>query len=234
MNESWKHCYRLRASLRNLGLFGSAFTFGMTVLSVIAWNQQPANDAVKTPFVISIFVLFTLLYVYFLLLYLRYRLFIGDSSVRQMGVFEDKLVDLSKLHELKWSRFPQGGSIRLRGNSGDLNIGLGNLEKEDGLQLVEYLRRSVSESKQIGWEKFSAQFVDTSLKQKRFAGVFKLLVAIFSVQAFAFFAIWVIGGGISFLVYSAMNAGLALYLLRRNRREMVRLGSDLLEGNHRT
>lgn len=161
----WKRCYRLRTSLRNLGIVGTAFMVGMTVFSVAAWLGQPANEPVNMPIVISVFLLFVALYVYFLLLYHRYRLFVGDSWIRQTSILRDKQMELEMIQELKWQCVPQGGSVRLSGIADELTIGLGNLEKQDRLQLIDFLRSSIAENKQIGWQKFEDRFVDTPARK---------------------------------------------------------------------
>jgi hypothetical protein len=224
MQDDWRYRYRLRASLRNLGVVGTVFMVGMTLLSVAAWLRQPANDPVNMPFVISIFLLFSALYIYFLLLYHRYRLFVGDSSIWQTGILSDKHVDLSMIHELKWRCIPQSGSVRLMGEYGELTIELGNLEKQDRLQLIDFLRLTIAESKQVGWQKFNDQFASTPDRQKKSIRAKWLFALIFAAHAVAFGTIWAISGGIQFLVYCVINAGMAVYLLCLYRHKTVGLG----------
>ncbi|MEZ6102172.1 MAG: hypothetical protein R3E01_36710 [Pirellulaceae bacterium] len=232
MQNDWKHCYRLRASLRNLGMVGTAFMVGMTFLSVAAWLRQPANDPIKMPLVISGFLLFACLYVYFLLLYHKYRLFVGDSWIRQTGILHDKHVDLSMIHELKWRCIPQSGSVRLIGNYGELTIELGHLETQDRLQLIDFLRLTIAESKQVGWHKFNDQFANTPDRQNKSIRAEWLFALIFGAHAVAFGTIWGIGGGIQFLVYCVINVGIAVYLLRLSRQKTVGLGRETGEQSH--
>ena len=234
MQDDWRYRYRLRASLRNLGVVGTAFMVGMTLLSVAAWLRQPANNQVNMPFVISILLLFSALYIYFLLLYHRYRLFVADSSIRQTGILRDKHVDLSMIQELKWRCFPQGGSVRLSGNSSELKIGLGNLEKQDRLQLIDFLRLTIAESKQVGWQKFNDQFANTPERQKKSIRAQVLFALIFGAHTLAFGTIWAIGGGVQFLVYCVINAGMAVYLLRLYRQKTVGLGRETGEQSDAT
>jgi hypothetical protein len=198
---------------------GTALTTGMTLFSVAAWLQQPVNNPVKMPIVISIFLLFSALYIYFLLLYHKYRLFVSDSSIRQTGILRDKHVDLSMIHELNWRCSSQGGSVRLSGNYSELKIELGNLENQDRLQLIDFLRLTIAEPKQIGWQKFNDQFANTPDRQKKFISAQWLVAFIFCAHAIAFGTIWAIGGGIQFFVFSAINAGMVVYLLRYYRKK---------------
>ena len=215
-------------------MVGTAFMVGMTLLSVAAWLRQPAHDPVKMPFVISIFLLFACLYVYFLLLYHKYRLFVGDSWIRQIGMLHDKHVDLSMIHELKWRGIPQSGSVRLIGNYGELKIELGNLEKQDRLQLIDFLRRTVADSRQVDWQKFNDQFANTPDRQKKSIRAKWLFALIFGAHAVAFGTIWAIGGGVQFLVYCVINAGMAAYLFRLYRQRTVGLGSETGEQSDRS
>ena len=226
MQDDWKHCYRLRASLRNLGIVGAALMFGMTLFSVAAWFRQPANNPVKMPFVVSGCLLFTALYIYFILLYCRYRLYVGDASIRQTGILSDQHVDLTRIRELRWRCFPNTGSILLRDSHGKLKIELGNLEKEERLQLIDLLRLSIAESKQLGWRKFNDRFADTPDRKRKAIRGRVLFGMIFGLHAVAFSVIWAIGGGNQFLVYSVVNAVMVVYLLNFCRQKMDALGPN--------
>lgn len=106
------------------------------------------------------------------------------------------------IHELKWRCIPQRGSVRLIGNYGELKIELGNLEKQDRLQLIDFLRRTIAESKQVGWQEFKDKFANTPDRQKKSNRATWLFALIFGAHSVAFGTIWAIGGGIQFLIYS--------------------------------
>jgi hypothetical protein len=161
MEEEWTHCYRMRPYFRNVGLAVIALSGGMAIFSYVAWINQPANNKVKMPAVITGFLLFAALGIYLLLLYYRYRLFVNKSSLRQVGVLYDKYIDLSFVDELKWRRFPQNGSVRISGPFGVLRIELGHFRREERQQLTGCLRSSIAQSKQIGWQQFNEEFSDT-------------------------------------------------------------------------
>jgi phage shock protein PspC (stress-responsive transcriptional regulator) len=59
---------------------------------------------------------FTCLAIWMLLAYYRSRLFVGANSLRQIGVLRDRQVRFSQVEQLKWRRFPQGGSVRMGGD----------------------------------------------------------------------------------------------------------------------
>ena len=105
MTDKWTYCYWMRPYFRNVGLSVTLFAGGMTIVSAIAWWTQPPNAPDKMPFVNTIFSVFMLLGVYLLSLHGRYRLLVGESVIRQTGVFRDDEVSLNSVDELKWRYF---------------------------------------------------------------------------------------------------------------------------------
>ncbi len=219
----------MRPYYRNVGLSVILVAGGMTIVSLIAWCTQPPNDPVRMPFVITIFFLFTLLGVYLLLLHTRYRLLVADSMLRQIGVFRDNQVDLDAVDELKWRRFPQGGSVLMTGRTTFLKIELGNFERADRQSLVEFLRRSIPESQQTGWQQFDEYFSGTPEKEKQATRVYFLLLAVFGAHTIAFGIMWAIGAGLQYLVFSGINAMMVAYMLWSRRRKETKHGKIVSE-----
>jgi hypothetical protein len=158
--------------------------------------------------------LFVLLGVWLLLLYYRYRLFVNDTVLRQVGVMRKQHADLSLVNELKWRRFPSGGSVRLSGSFGILKIGLGNFGSADRDRLIAFLRQAIGDANQQGWDEFRRQFDDTPEKRKR-ARRFRFWLAIFLIaNAIAFAVAWMMGFGAMHLPMSIVNAVVGGYWLR--------------------
>ena len=231
MTHKWTHCYRIRPYYRNVGFAVIFFAGGMTIVSLIAWFTQPPNNPVKMPFVIAGFFLFTLLGVYLLLLHAKYRLSIGDSTIRQTGVFRDNQVNLSAVDELKWRRFPRGGSVVLTGRENSLKIELGNFEQADRFNIIEYLRRSIAEPQQIGRQQFDEQLSDIPEKEKQANRIHVLLDLVFGAHAVAFGVMWAIGAGVQYLVFSGTNAMILAYILWSHRRKQTKHGAIVGEQN---
>ena len=225
MTINWIHCYRISPSLRNVGLLLMLLAGGMTVVSLIAWWTQPPNDPANMPFVITSFCLFTLLGAYFLLWYTRYRLYVGESLLRQVGAFRDNQVDLNAVTELKWRLVPRGGSVLLTERTTRLSIALGSFEPADRQCLIEYLRRSIDESRQIGWQRFDKHFSTTPEKEKQVARAYVLVLAVFGAYTVAFGVMWALGFGLQYLFLGGVNAMMAAYMLRLRRRKKSEHGS---------
>lgn len=172
---------------------------------------------------------FTLLGIWLLLLYYKYRLFLDNSSLRQIGVLRDNQIDLNLVDELKWRWHPKGGSVRISSILGVLKIDLGNFQPADRDQLIDFLRQTVAESKQLSWQEFTERFGDSPEKRQRSRRARMLLVFVFGAHAIAFGIIWAVGGDLFYLAMSAVNALMAAYLLRsylRDRIELVPLASE--------
>ena len=214
----------MRPYFRNVGLSVILFAGGMTVVSVIAWWTQPPNDPVKMPFVIAIFALFTLLGVYLLLLHGRYRLLVGESVIRQTGAFRDNEVDLNTVDELKWRCFPQGGSVVMSGRGNSFKIELGNFEHADRQLIIELLQHSISERQQTGRQQFDTKFTDTPKKKRQANRVYFLMGLVFGAHAVAFGAMWIVGLGIQYLVFSGINATVVAFMVMKRYRKKNQLG----------
>ncbi len=215
----------MRLRFRNVGLLVALLGGGMAVVSLVVWCTEPPRGPDRMPWVIATFLLLTLLGVYLLLLYSRYRLFFSDSTIRQIGVFCDRQVGLDAIDELRWRRYPQGGSVRITGRSDLLKIELGNFKQVDRLAIIEFLRESIVEPKQIGWQEFDERFSETPEKQKQSIRIHFLLVVAFGAHAVAFGILWVIGAGGQYLVFSGINAMMVGYLLRSYHRKQAERGN---------
>ncbi len=236
MKQEWTHCYRMRPYFRNVGLAGTVCSLAMTILFFVALWIQPANHPVNAPFLIAISLLFTALGIYLLLLHHRYRLFVSDSAIHQTGVVRSKTADLRVIGELKWRFYPLGGSVRLSGMCGVLSIDalsidalsieLGNFNQQDRQQLISFLRGAIAESKQVGWQQFSEQFADTPKKRTLSIRAQLIFAAIFAAHVVAFGLIWWLGGGSQFLLFSAGNALVTVYLLRSYCRKRAEIGNN--------
>jgi nitrate reductase gamma subunit len=211
MNKEGSHCFRLRPFYRNIGIAGIAFMGGMACLSIWAWFHQP-NAQVNMPGVISGFLAFTTLYVWLLLLYLRYRLYVNNAGLLQVGVMTRKRIRFDGVNELKWRRWPRGGSARLSELTAGVSIGLDGFSNCDRHRVIDLLRNSVDASKQHGWTEFSAHFLDRP-QQKRLSRSFGwLIIALVVAHAIGFLIWWFLGFGIQYLLFAIVNAAVGAYL----------------------
>lgn len=218
MTPSETRCYRLRTSYRNIGLANIAFFIPMAIFSISCLWLQPAGDRGTFFFTTTVFLLFASLGLYLLTAQRTYRLIIAGSSITEIGVFSERHADLRSVDELRWRRFPRGGSVCIAGSSEVLKIDLDNFTQEERRQLIDYFRASVAESRQVGWQRFEEQFAETPARRKRSAHAELILTIVFAAHAIGFAVAWAIGGGIQNFVFSVINVVVAGYLVRSRRR----------------
>ena len=218
MDPQWTHCYRMRPYFRNVGLICTAFFAVVGLASTLAAYFNIDGSFARPRLAALVFGVFwsawSLLGIWLLLLYYRYRLFVNESTLRQMGVVRDRQAELELIHELKWRRFPKGGSVRLSGLFGVLKIELGNFQSVEREQLMSFLREAVAETNQIGWEQFQEQFRDSPQKKQRSRRARFLIAFVFAAHAIAFGVLWAVGCGMLYLAMSVVNALMAVYLFR--------------------
>ena len=211
-------CFRLKPYFRNVGISCTALfsAIGLASVFMAYFNvdgsfPNPLHAATSFGLFWACFVL---LGVCLLLLHRRYRLFVTEDSVRQRGVVSDRTVTLSQVRELKWRRYPAGGSVQLSATDGRLKIDLGNFVQSERDELVSFLLESVPEGRQLGWSKFQEQFQDSPerrMRSRRSSQVVSLLLGIHSV---AFLVFWGLGLGNQYLVVAIVNAAFLVYFRR--------------------
>jgi len=223
MEDQSTHCYRIRPYFRNVGLICTAFfvVVGSASVLVAYFNvdgsfAQPKLAALAFGLFWSAFVFLGL---WLLLLHHKYRLFVNNLSLRQKGVLLDRRIDVNLVDELKWRRFPAGGSVRLSGMFGVLKIELGNFNSVDRGNIITFLRLAISETRQRGWQEFNDQFSATPEKKGKATRARYLLMIFFAAHFVVFGIMGAIGVGMQYLVFSGMNATMAIYMLWSHRRK---------------
>ncbi len=217
-------CYRMRPYFRNVGILCTIFFaivgIGTTAVAYFNVDGSFAHPELAAYFFALFWSTFTLLGLWLLLAYSRYRLYIRGLSIRQEGVLTESTIDLRLAQELKWRRFPQGGSVAISATSGVMRIDLGNLCTSDRDRLITFLRASVDNSRQIGWTRFEEQFSDSPKKRQKSLRAQLLLILIFGAQLVAFGVIWIYSGEFQYLIFSGLNGLMTGYLLHRYRRQL--------------
>ncbi len=227
-------CYRMRPYLRNVGVLCTIFFaivgIGTTAVAYFNIDGSFARPELAAYFFGLFWSTFTLLGLWLLLAYSRYRLYIRGLSIRQVGVLTESTIDLRLVQELKWRRFPQGGSVAISATSGVMKIDLGNLCISDRDQLITFLRASVDDSRQIGWTRFEEQFSDTPVKRQKSLRAQQLLMFVFGAHVIAFGVIWIYSGQLQYLMFSGPNGLMTGYLVgryRRDRREQLPITAQI-------
>ncbi len=223
--ENWHHCYRAKPYFRNVGVACTVGVLAIGLFSVIAafFNLDgsfPNPDAAAL--VLALFWLgWFLLGLWLIAFYYKYRLDLGDNSLRQRGVLRDKQIDLRFVEEIRWRRFPQGGSVRLSGDFGVLKIELGTVSNLEREQVIAFLRDTIPENLHVGWEKFQAQFTVTPEKRRRSRRALRRIALFFAAHAVILLVIALIWRKPGLLVPAIVSGVLApsLYFSSRKQRE---------------
>ncbi|MCA9237971.1 MAG: hypothetical protein KDA44_21005 [Planctomycetales bacterium] len=222
MYEQWDHTYRLRPYFRNVGIVCTSLFLCALVGSVLAayFNIEGsfARPALAIAFFSVVFGSFTLLGVWLILAYLKYRLFLNDNAICQVGVLQTKSIALNAIHELKWRLFPQGGSCVLTSLGTKLKIEFNNFTNAEKAELITYLHQSVASDRQTNWDHFHDRFLVNSPERARQQQSSKriLILAIFGFAA-VFGVAWISGRGFQYLVISIVNLLVGAWAALRDR-----------------
>ncbi len=222
MCDEWDHIYRLRQYFRNIGIVCTAFFLCAWVASVLAAYINIDGSFARPALAIAIFSVgwggFTLLGVWLILAYVKYRLFLNDTTIRHAGVLSSRSISLDTIEELKWRLFPLGGSCVLTSAGARIKIEFGNFTKAERSDLITYLRGRVSESRQANWDLFHdhllAHSPETARQQRSAKRVFILTLFGF---AMVFAVLWFWGHGGRFLAISLVNAVVGAWAAFRDR-----------------
>ncbi len=223
MSDDWDHIYRIRQSLRNLGIVCVVCFVGMAILSatVAALN---IDGSFKRPILAAVvfssaFGSFSLMGWWLLLTYHRYRLYLSSSAIRQDGAIKSYSVSILSIHEAQWRLRPKGGSIVLLYSHGQFKIEFDPFTLADRDAIIAILRDTLPAQCHRNWNEFNERFVAASPQRQRqqIRAEQTLLLAVlafalvFGVAGFA-------GLGNEYFMYSAVNLA-GFVWLRSNKRQ---------------
>jgi len=218
MEPQWTHCYRMRSYYRNVGVVCTvAFAVMGGVSTLVAFFNVDGsfpNPWLAVWTLASFWSAFVLLGLWLLLAYSKYRLFVSPTSLRQVGVVREQYAELNLVDELRWRRFPAGGSVRLAGPFGMMKIELSNFSSADRKQVISFLRDAVDSSRQPGWHAFTQQYEDTPARCERARRAAFVCGIAFLVLAVGFLIAWIAGLGVVNLAVAIVNAIVGGRMLR--------------------
>jgi hypothetical protein len=219
MDPASTRCYRVRPYFRNVGVVCTVFFIVVGVVSTYSAyvNIDGSFPNPKTAALVFgiVWSVFSLLGVWLLLLYHKYRLCVNELSIRQTGIVRVDEADLSLVDKLEWPRYPNSGSVRLLGEFGVVKIPVGSLRLEDREEVATFLREAIEESKQTGWE----AVIDAPEKRRRSRRAMLVLVFVFATHAIVFAVVWAISRQALFFVTAGLNALMTVFLIWLQRRK---------------
>ncbi|HEY2414469.1 MAG TPA: hypothetical protein VGI40_19645 [Pirellulaceae bacterium] len=148
--------YRIPRQFLFLGVFCTSEFAAFGVASTIAayWNldgsfKHPTRDAITFAVVWSSF---SLLGVWLIVFYFRYRLRVSDEEIVQTGVLFTRAIKLAQVTAVKW-RIIWRDVVLQAGNS-RLRIGLEDVSADDREEFIAFLRRRFDASVHQAWPLF--------------------------------------------------------------------------------
>lgn len=218
MEPQWTHCYRMRPYYRNLAV---VCTIAFAVMGGVSTASAYFNVDGSFPnpghaaWIFGVFwSAWVVLGIWLLLVYCRYRLFRNATSLCQVGLVRERNAQLDLVQELRWRRFPAGGSVRLAGPFGVVKIELANFNSAERTQLISYLRGAVDLSRQTGWQAFYRQFEDPEAKRERARRDQRVGGVVCLAFAVGFLAAWIAGLGVINLPASIVTGAVGGWRLR--------------------
>ena len=223
MADRPERAYRLRPYFRNLGIVTSSFFLcawiGSVLLVLLNIDGVFTRPALAIAFFSVFWGGFTLLGIWLIAAYFRYRLLVDDDAICHVGVLQTKTILLDTVEELKWRLVPRGGSCILRSVGTRIKVEFNNFTETERAELISFLRERVRLDRQTNWDSFHDQFVVPSPEAARRHELAHRMVALgLFAYAALFGAGWLAGLGIHYLVLSILNLLMGAWATRRRPR----------------
>lgn len=151
--------------------------------------------------------------------YQRYRLFLSDSEIKQIGLIKSSSVKIGDIHSAEWRTHPQGGSLLINSAETQLKIRFGQFVATDRNSMIDFLRNHISVDCQQNWDAFCERFLARKPERMRQQVRTRRMLSFCLLGFGVVFAIaGVVGLGKRFYVFSVLNfavAGKALMAKKR-------------------
>ena len=210
MQEQSNHIYRLRPYYRNVGIACATLFLCAWIGSVLAAFFNVDGSFARPGIAIAFFSVgwgsFTFLGVWLILAYVRERLFLDEDAICQVGVLRMTTISFSEMPDLRWRRFPRGGSVVLTGFSSTIKIYFDNFTNAERTEIIAYLRARIDDERQTGWDDLHERFVELSPDRvRRQRSAKRIVILCLFGCAIAFAVLWLSGCGVRFLVLAIVN-----------------------------
>jgi hypothetical protein len=223
MCEECDHTYRLRPYFRNIGIVCTSIFLFTWVGSVLAAYFNIDGSFAKPALAIAFFSIGcgvpTLLGIWLIVAYVKYRLLVDHNTICHVGVLQTKRISLDTVQELNWRIIPQGGSCVLTSIATNIKIEFNNFTMVERACLINYLHQRVSGDRQTNWTSFHDRFLVSSPERARQQQSAKRILILFMFGfAAAIAALWLSGRGVQYLVISVVNILVGAWAVFRDRR----------------
>ncbi|MHC4875156.1 MAG: hypothetical protein ACYTGL_01580 [Planctomycetota bacterium] len=161
---------------------------------------------------------FSLLGILLLVTHHRYRLFLGEQRIKQVGCIRSVQVAIDDIHSAEWQTHPPAGSLRVNTGHERFRIRFESFSAADRELVITFLREHLAADCQQGWPRFHDQFLTDNPRRSRHQRQMKrLLSLLLFVFAVVFAIVGLRGHGIHYMVISFVNIAASLWILRRPR-----------------
>ncbi len=195
-------CYRQQWFLLAFSVVLMPFVLTVAIKSTIAayWN---INGQFGDALIFSgIFSCLTLLCLWRIAAYFRFRLYVGETAVTQVGVFRVTTLPVADVVRVVWQTLPVLGTVVLRTSNAKVSIEFNNFTSEEQRELIGFCRETWDESIQEGWPRFAEHFPEGTFGPRRRPAVASAVVNFFLFfSAVCFFFFWYVGSGVRSVVY---------------------------------
>jgi hypothetical protein len=154
-------CYRPRRDCLTVGVSGlvffSAMGIGSAAMFLYAPDVPPANRVPGAAILGLFWSTWAGLSVWAILIYYCRRLRLEEQAIVYHGVVQTKIIKFSEVTRLKWRLAPTPGRVVIRTPNSALTLSLDDFTVEDRLEIIAFVRQSVSFDCQEGWARFEEQ-----------------------------------------------------------------------------
>lgn len=217
MSPSPASTYHLKRGLRHLGLLGGLFFAAIGVLSIVVSLLNP-DGSLQRPVLAALvfgvfFGSFTGLFAWLFYTHRTYRLHLSESQISQLGPARSCRVSPAEISQALWRTRPRGGSLQLQTATSRFVIEFDLFTRTDRAAVIETLRQIIPTHLQHNWGEFHSRFEAPSperlQQQQRARSLLRMALLAFAV---AFGALGVLGAGAQYLLISAINVGVLIWL----------------------
>jgi hypothetical protein len=156
--------YRQRKVNWYLGLVGLVVWTCMAGTGIVMSLLNP-DGSVSRPVLAAVFCgcffgAFALLSLYLIVAYYRTSLSTSDATIRHHGVLGSKTLPVTDITRAVWRSWPRGGSLVLHTTDERLAVEFGPYE--DSRDLAAFMRATLPEEVQEGYERFASTYIPAS------------------------------------------------------------------------
>jgi hypothetical protein len=171
-SQEWVHCYRMHPKWMALSIGVVLFCAAVPIVGTVLMICFAAPGEVLRG-ILMIWCLsacwgpFLAVGAYLFVSARRYRLLLGDDALCEQGAIKEKFVAVAEIQQLRWSSFPDGGSIVAVGLFGKIDISLMMLRTVDRPQVITWFREHIPAERQIGWSTFEEWILPSPAARRR-------------------------------------------------------------------